>query len=160
LQQVKVVAGQNPAETAGRLCLWSHDGADDDNPEAFNSFIEYRRSLKLKCIETSKAATFQFTPTTGTPDTLFYQACADLFIHYSTYNMGWKIHVVDELPKDIADFAEEPYQYDIWLQQQNLLNVPEGSLSAAAASSFSATAYVQLTALTSLFYHTIVVIFK
>lgn len=50
---------------------------------------------------------------------------------YSTYNMGWKIHVVDELPKDIADFMEEPYQYDIWLQQHNLLNAREGSLSGA-----------------------------
>lgn len=46
--------------------------------------------------------------------------------------MGWKIHVVDDLPKDIADFVEEPYQYDIWLQQHHLLNAREGSLSGAA----------------------------
>uniref|UniRef100_A0A2K6W493 DM13 domain-containing protein n=1 Tax=Onchocerca volvulus TaxID=6282 RepID=A0A2K6W493_ONCVO len=127
-EQVKIVAGQNPNETAGRLCLWSHDGEDDDDADKFDSFIEYRRSLKLKCIETSKTATFTFTPTAETPDTLYYQS-------YSTYNMGWKIHVVDELPKDIADFVEEPYQYDIWLQEHNLLNAKEGSLSGAASYS-------------------------
>lgn len=80
LQQVKVVAGQNPTETAGRLCLWSHEGVDDDDPDKYNSFIEYRRSLKLKCIETSKAATFQFTPTAETPDTLYYQVLTCLQI--------------------------------------------------------------------------------
>lgn len=73
MQQVKIVAGQNPNETAGRLCLWSHDGEDDDDADKFDSFIEYRRSLKLKCIETSKTATFTFTPTAETPDTLYYQ---------------------------------------------------------------------------------------
>lgn len=72
-QQVKIVAGHNPNETAGRLCLWSHDGADDEDADKFGSFIEYRRSLKLKCIETSKTATFHFTPTAETPDTLYYQ---------------------------------------------------------------------------------------
>ncbi|OZC09857.1 hypothetical protein X798_02963 [Onchocerca flexuosa] len=127
-EQVKIVTGQNPNETAGRLCLWSHDGGDDDDADKFDSFTEYRRSLKLKCIETSKTATFNFTPTAETPDTLYYQS-------YSTYNMGWKIHVVDELPKDIADFVEEPYQYDIWLQQHNLLDAKEGSLSGAASYS-------------------------
>lgn len=49
--------------------------------------------------------------------------------------MGWKIHVVDDLPKDIADFVEEPYQYDIWLQQHKLLNAREGSLSGVASYS-------------------------
>ncbi|VBB30921.1 unnamed protein product, partial [Acanthocheilonema viteae] len=127
-EQVKIVAGHNPDETAGRLCLWSQDGKDDEDADKFSSFIEYRRSLKLKCIETSKTATFHFTPTAETPDTLYYQS-------YSTYNMGWKIHVVDDLPKDIADFVEEPYQYDIWLQQHNLLNAREGSLSGGASYS-------------------------
>ncbi|EJW87937.1 hypothetical protein WUBG_01153 [Wuchereria bancrofti] len=125
-KQVKIMAGHNPNETAGHLCLWSHDGGDDEEADKFNSFIEYRHSLKLKCTETSKTATFHFTPTAETPDTLYYQS-------YSTYNMGWKIHVVDDLPKDIADFVEEPYQYDIWLQQHNLLNAREGSLSASAS---------------------------
>ncbi|VDM95979.1 unnamed protein product [Thelazia callipaeda] len=126
-EQVKVVAGHNPDETAGRLCLWSHDNGDEVDADKFDSFIEYRRSLKLKCIETSKAASFQFTPSAETPDTLYYQS-------YSTYNMGWKIHIVDELPKNIADFVEEPYQYDIWLQQHNLLNAREGSPSRAQSS--------------------------
>uniref|UniRef100_A0A915PI33 DM13 domain-containing protein n=1 Tax=Setaria digitata TaxID=48799 RepID=A0A915PI33_9BILA len=127
-EQVKIIVGHNPNETAGRLCLWSHEDEKDDDADKFDSFIEYRRSLKLKCIETSKAATFHFTPTAGTPDTLYYQS-------YSTFNMGWKIHIVDDLPKDVADFVEEPYQYDIWLQQHNLLNAREGSLSGVASSS-------------------------
>ncbi|VDK84196.1 unnamed protein product [Litomosoides sigmodontis] len=138
-EQVKIVAGHNPNETAGRLCLWSHDGEDDEDADKFSSFIEYRRSLKLKCIETSKTATFHFTPKAETPDTLYYQS-------YSTYNMGWKIHVVDDLPKDIADFVEEPYQYDIWLQQHHLLNAREGSLSGAAPH-FDAHSFIILSIL-------------
>ncbi|VDM38567.1 unnamed protein product [Toxocara canis] len=122
-EQVKVVSGSDPTQTAGRLCLWSQDNTEDD-PDKYNSFIEYRRSLRLKCDESSRAAVFTFTPTSNTPDTLYYQS-------YTSYNMGWKIHVVDELPKDISDFTEEPYQYEIWLQSQNLLESPRGSVSNA-----------------------------
>ena len=31
------------------------------------------------------------------------------FQSFSSSNMGWKIHIVDELPTEIADFTEEPY---------------------------------------------------
>lgn len=52
---------------------------------------------------------------------------------YNSYNMGWKIHVVDDMPKDIVDFTEEPYQYESWLQSQNLLDSSKGSGSSASS---------------------------
>ncbi|EYB96620.1 hypothetical protein Y032_0148g2634 [Ancylostoma ceylanicum] len=39
---------------------------------------------------------------------------------YSQYNMGWKIHIVNELPTTITDVKEEPYVYEQWLQTQNV----------------------------------------
>lgn len=46
--------------------------------------------------------------------------------------MGWKIHIVNELPTEIADFQEEPFQFEVWLQQQSLLGSPEESLSSSS----------------------------
>ncbi|VDD94738.1 unnamed protein product [Enterobius vermicularis] len=100
-KQVTIVAGEDAMETAGRLCLWSQT-EDTRDPDKYDNFTSYRQTLKLKCGDSPKTASFIFTPDSGTPDTLYYQS-------YSTYNMGWKIHVVDELPEDIVDFEEEPY---------------------------------------------------
>lgn len=33
--------------------------------------------------------------------------------------MGWKVHIVNELPTDVMDIKEEPYNYDDWLQAQS-----------------------------------------
>lgn len=32
--------------------------------------------------------------------------------------MGGKINIVDEIPHDVPDFKEEPYDYDAYLQYQ------------------------------------------
>ncbi|VDK51238.1 unnamed protein product [Anisakis simplex] len=117
-EQVKVFAGSDPTQTAGRLCVWSQDNTEDD-PDKYDNFIEYRRTLRLKCEEENEAAILRFTPNAQTPDTLYYQS-------YTSYNMGWHIHVVDEIPKDVSDFAEEPYEYEAWLVSQNLMDASSG----------------------------------
>jgi len=126
-EQVRIAAGADPSQTAGRLCLWSQDNASDD-ADHYSSFIEYRRTLRLKCTENDKPAVFQFTPGQKTPDTLYYQS-------YTTYNMGWKVHIVDELPEDIPDWKEEPYQYEIWLEHQSLMEAPRTASATAVTLS-------------------------
>uniref|UniRef100_A0A158R4J2 Protein Skeletor n=1 Tax=Syphacia muris TaxID=451379 RepID=A0A158R4J2_9BILA len=100
-KQVTIIAGEDSNQTAGRLCLWSQTN-DTRDPDKYDKFTSYRQTLKLHCDKSPKTATFTFTPDSETPDTLYYQS-------YSNYNMGWKIHVVDELPTDIEDFDDEPY---------------------------------------------------
>jgi hypothetical protein len=70
LQQVKILAGGQ--QYAGRLCLWSPDNTDSDASK-YDTFIEYRRTLRLKCANASSPATFQWTPTVDTPDTVYFQ---------------------------------------------------------------------------------------
>lgn len=108
-EQVTLFSGSDPSRVSGRLCLWTND--DNVDESQFSTFSEFRKVLRLKC-ETDKVSRFfRFTPDEKTPDTLYYQS-------YTNYNMGWKIHVVNELPTTIADFKEEPYVYEQWLQTQ------------------------------------------
>uniref|UniRef100_A0A0K0D0W9 DOMON domain-containing protein n=1 Tax=Angiostrongylus cantonensis TaxID=6313 RepID=A0A0K0D0W9_ANGCA len=95
------------------LKLSRHDFSENTDPDQFSSFIEFRKTLHLKCEGDKVAATFRFTPGDKTPDTLYYQS-------YSNYNMGWKIHIVNELPTTIADIKEEPYIYEQWLRTQKV----------------------------------------
>jgi len=113
-KQVHIYAGQDPSQTAGRRCLWAQKNPNDD-PDKYENFADYRHTLKLICDEQSTSAIFQFTPTKEMPDVIYFQS-------YSNYNMGWKIHVVDDLPDDLEDFEEEPYQYEV-LRLQNTQEV-------------------------------------
>ncbi|KAJ1374686.1 hypothetical protein KIN20_037431 [Parelaphostrongylus tenuis] len=110
-EQVSVFSGSDPSRAAGRLCIWSND--DDTDPDQFPSFSDFRKTLHLKCERDKVAAVFHFTPDEKTPDTLYYQS-------YSTYNMGWKIHIVNELPTTVTDIKEEPYIYEQWVQTQSV----------------------------------------
>ncbi|ETN87168.1 hypothetical protein NECAME_00027 [Necator americanus] len=110
-EQVNLFSGSDPSRVSGRLCIWTND--DNVDPTQFSTFADFRKTLRLKCETDKVAAYFQFTPDEKTPDTLYYQS-------YSQYNMGWKIHVVNELPT-IPDVKEEPYIYEQWLQTQNVL---------------------------------------
>ena len=161
----------------------------------YETFSEFRRSLRLKCASDGYTGTFTWTPDASTPDTLYYQVCYTVNCSYTglagttilspiypntrlyktycepflrdsdilgpvcansgiaksdirvidcisisiwqivsayrfqsatSYNMGWRIHVVDSIPSDITDFKEEPYQYEIWLEHQSLREVPDG----------------------------------
>ncbi|KAK6766086.1 hypothetical protein RB195_025787 [Necator americanus] len=109
-EQVNLFSGSDPSRVSGRLCIWTND--DNVDPTQFSTFADFRKTLRLKCETDKVAAYFQFTPDEKTPDTLYYQS-------YSQYNMGWKIHVVNELPT-IPDVKEEPYIYEQWLQTQNV----------------------------------------
>uniref|UniRef100_A0A914YE09 DM13 domain-containing protein n=1 Tax=Panagrolaimus superbus TaxID=310955 RepID=A0A914YE09_9BILA len=125
-EQVHILAGNNPDETTGNLCMWIQQNVDD-NPDSYNSFAEYRKTLKLKCDENIPPAVFMFTPNASTPDVIYYQS-------YSNYNMGYKIHIVDDLPEDLEDFVEEPYQYEAWLKHHNLQLIPRGANTAPKTS--------------------------
>ncbi|XGW33389.1 hypothetical protein V3C99_017656 [Haemonchus contortus] len=119
-EQVTVYSGPDPSRVAGRLCLWSNDENVDDSQ--FATFADFRKTLHLKCDTDKVAALFRFTPDEKTPDTLYYQS-------YSNYNMGWKIHVVNELPNTITDIKEEPYVYEQWLQTQSVQSPHTSSMS-------------------------------
>lgn len=131
-QQVNIIAGSNPEETVGNLCMWTQENPED-NPDTYNTFAEYRNTLKLKCDESIPPAIFKFTPNASTPDLIYYQS-------YTNYNMGYKIHIVDDLPEDLEDFIEEPYQYEAWLKHHNLQLTPRGANT--ASSSFSYLAFI------------------
>ncbi|KAK0396910.1 hypothetical protein QR680_001908 [Steinernema hermaphroditum] len=112
-QQVKIYAGSDPTKSAGRQCVWSRRNENED-ADKYNSFQEFKQSLQLKCVGgADSAGTLVFTPDHDTPDTLYYQS-------HANYNMGWKIHVVDELPSNIEDSPEEPYNYEELLERQSL----------------------------------------
>jgi hypothetical protein len=48
--------------------------------------------------------------------------------------MGWKMHIVDKLPDDVPDVKEEPYQYEIWLEHQSLVELPRTSTNGASST--------------------------
>ncbi|TMS36517.1 hypothetical protein L596_003664 [Steinernema carpocapsae] len=130
-QQVKIVAGNEPSKSAGRECVWSQLD-ENDNPNKYDSFEEFKKTLRLECKgEPETAGKLVFIPDHDTPDTLYYQS-------YANYNMGWKIHVVDELPTDIEDFTEDTYKYEEVLQRQTLTQ-STGSNGAAGGSSLFPT---------------------
>lgn len=126
-EQVHIYAGATPSnadEMAGGLCLWTPENPDDDF-DSYNSFNEFKQTLKLKCDSDVAPAVFKFTPNASTPNVLYFQS-------YANYNMGNKIHIVDDLPDDLEDFVEEPYQYEAWLKHHNLQLTPRGANSASS----------------------------
>ncbi|GMT06176.1 hypothetical protein PENTCL1PPCAC_28350, partial [Pristionchus entomophagus] len=101
---VKVHSGSDPSTHVGRLCAWTTDG--DVNPDSFASFIDFRNSLDLKCEPNKAAVRFTFTPDEHSPATLYFNS-------FSSFNMGYKLHIVDELPA-LPDWKEEPYDFEHW----------------------------------------------
>lgn len=116
--QTKIYAPVDPALAAGRLCCWmeakrSGSNSVEENLDEFDSFTDFRATLKLKCDENGRAFIFEFTPSNDTPNTLYFQS-------FNNYQMGSKIFVVDEFPADLKHIVEEPYQYDARQHQANL----------------------------------------
>ncbi|KAI1732051.1 electron transfer DM13 domain-containing protein [Ditylenchus destructor] len=116
----KIYAPEFPVMAAGRLCRWletKHSGSSsssfEDNLDEYESFTDFRATLKLSCDEDKSPFVFQFTPTNDTPNTFYFQS-------YNNYQMGSKIFVVDEFPADLKHIVEEPYQYDARQHQTNL----------------------------------------
>lgn len=45
--------------------------------------------------------------------------------------MGQRIYIVDEIPDNLEDFSEEPYQYNAWSRLNNLQLEKQSSQSTA-----------------------------
>ncbi|XP_022244635.1 protein Skeletor, isoforms B/C-like [Limulus polyphemus] len=95
-KQIKIYAGvefdrrgRSHPKAVGRLCLWQYDTSSLRKADNFPSFPKFRKSLKLEC-EDGDLAILEWTPNITTPDVVYYQS-------YTDRNMGWKIHVVDEI---------------------------------------------------------------
>ncbi|KAI1725558.1 electron transfer DM13 domain-containing protein [Ditylenchus destructor] len=122
--QAKIYAPEFPIMAAGRLCRWletkhssSSSSSFEENSDEFESFTDFRATLKLSCEEDGSPFVFEFTPTNETPSTFYFQS-------YNNYQMGSKIFVVDEFPVDLKHIVEEPYQYDARQHQTNLELTP------------------------------------
>ncbi|GMR60514.1 hypothetical protein PMAYCL1PPCAC_30709, partial [Pristionchus mayeri] len=123
-KSVKIHSSSDPSTHVGRMCVWTADS--DVNPDSFSSFVDFRKSLDLKC-DDKQPHSFTFTPDQHTPATLYFNS-------FSSYNMGYKLHIVDELPS-LKDWTEEPYDYEHW----RLEKLSHGSLTASSSlTTFSA----------------------
>lgn len=68
----------------GRLCRWIGANHGDESDE-FNSFVDFRSTLRLKCDENGAdlpSGVFTFTPTKDTPQRIYFQVC---FLKFSFY---------------------------------------------------------------------------
>jgi len=84
----------------GRNCTWIPRDSTAANPELFDSFIAFKKTLRLKCEEGKTGGTFQWTPDKSTPSTLYYQS-------YAAPHMGFEILIVDEVPDNLPDGADD-----------------------------------------------------
>ncbi|GMT35962.1 hypothetical protein PFISCL1PPCAC_27259, partial [Pristionchus fissidentatus] len=125
---VHIYSGDDASSHVGRLCVWTADG--DVNADSFASFVDFRNSLELKCEQDKEAHTFTFSPDERTPNTVYFNS-------FSSYNMGYKLHVVDELPS-LLDWTEEPYDYEHW----RLEKLSQGSVVASSSLLLSPLAFL------------------
>lgn len=79
--------GQFVPTAEGRLCEWKQTNQTSANPDLYQTFSAYQRSLRLDCLH-GQVSTLKFVPDSNTPDLIFYQC-------YTHRNMGWRIKVVD-----------------------------------------------------------------
>jgi hypothetical protein len=79
--------GQFVPTAEGRLCEWKPTNATLADPDLYQTFSSYQRSLKLDCLP-GQGAVLKFTPDANTPDLIYYQCYTNRF-------MGWRIRVVD-----------------------------------------------------------------
>ncbi|XP_037091672.1 protein Skeletor, isoforms B/C-like [Pollicipes pollicipes] len=98
-REIRVLAGVEftrrgkPQPTAaGRLCVWKHQETGDRRlDDDFSDFKGFRNSLLLHCDKEGEPAVLEVTPNNTWPATVFYHS-------YTRPNMGWQLHIVDELP--------------------------------------------------------------
>lgn len=79
--------GQFVPTAEGRLCEWRQTNATLANPDLYQTFSAYQRSLKLDC-GPGQAGVLKFSPDSSTPETIYYQC-------YTHRYMGARIKVVD-----------------------------------------------------------------
>ncbi|CAD6190584.1 unnamed protein product [Caenorhabditis auriculariae] len=92
---------------AGKLCAWSNE---EVNPDVFSTFNDFRKSLILNCDPGTQRGFLQFTSNSTTPDVLYYQSS-------SNFNMGGRIFIVNEMPQNVTDVMEEPFEYEEYLKK-------------------------------------------
>lgn len=63
---------------------------------------------------------------------------------FTHYNMGWKMHIVNEIPHDLPDFKEEPYKYEIWLEHQSLRELPRHANGAPVLGPIAAAMFMSI----------------
>uniref|UniRef100_A0A1I7TJP9 DM13 domain-containing protein n=1 Tax=Caenorhabditis tropicalis TaxID=1561998 RepID=A0A1I7TJP9_9PELO len=82
----------------GPLCLWMHNRDKTANePETYLECDGWPEDVH----------SFAFTPNDTTPSVLYYNSA-------NNFNMGGKIYIVDELPENVEDSAEVPYNREKW----------------------------------------------
>lgn len=79
--------GQFVPTAEGRLCEWKQTNNTLSNPDLYNTFSAYQRSLRLDCLP-GQASMLKFAPDDNTPDLIYYQCYTHRF-------MGWRIRVVN-----------------------------------------------------------------
>ncbi|EFO82455.1 hypothetical protein CRE_00223 [Caenorhabditis remanei] len=115
------VHSPGPIESnTGPLCLWMHNKDKSANePDTFLDCDGWPEDVH----------SFAFTPNETTPSVLYYNSG-------NNFNMGGRIFIVDELPEDIADSAEVPYNRERWhtlaLSRQRADKVNGGKATLAA----------------------------
>ncbi|KAI6176965.1 hypothetical protein M3Y97_00855900 [Aphelenchoides bicaudatus] len=127
-KQVSVFAPKSNIENeySERLCLWE-GGVDSEMADKFGTFEEFRQQLHLECANhgDGEQKILQFNPDNLTPSTVYGNS-------YDQYGMGFKIHVVDELPAEIPDIHEPPFTFEAWTH-----NINEASSSVLTSSVFA-----------------------
>lgn len=92
--------GRPHPSAAGRLCSWIHNASHRYSVDDYPTFPKFRNSLKLQCSE-GDPSTLQWTPNASVPELLYYQS-------YAQRDMGWKIHIVDDIINAAAPTTNFP----------------------------------------------------
>uniref|UniRef100_A0A6A7FRZ4 Protein Skeletor, isoforms B/C-like n=2 Tax=Hirondellea gigas TaxID=1518452 RepID=A0A6A7FRZ4_9CRUS len=80
----------------GRLCEWKHpDNMDRRRDADIPTFPEYRNALTLDCGKDGGPVSLNVFPNKSWPATVYYNS-------WTGFNMGWKIHILDEEEKVTA----------------------------------------------------------
>uniref|UniRef100_A0A914HJX7 DM13 domain-containing protein n=1 Tax=Globodera rostochiensis TaxID=31243 RepID=A0A914HJX7_GLORO len=127
-------------EEIGRLCRWTETKMDV-HPDEFATFVDFRDTLTLECDDSEQASIITFTPDRETPDTLY-------FASYFNYQMGGRIHIVEEFPANLKHIIAEPYRYDARRHQESL----ELSRDNSAKRTLMALHFVLLATFTYIFF--------
>ena len=94
--------GQLVPTAEGRLCEWRPSERTGSDPDQYQNFSSFQRTLSLQCAP-GQPAVLKFAPDASTPNELFYQC-------YSNRFMGGRIRVVDSCNQFMASngYTEPP----------------------------------------------------
>jgi len=91
---LRATDGQFVATAEGRLCEWRPTAQTASNPDLYQTFAAFQRTLTLSCAP-GPAAVLKFQPDAQSPNELFYQCYTHRF-------MGGRIRVVDSCAQFMA----------------------------------------------------------